>query len=177
MKKFDYGKAWSDLYDCECPDPDELYEHTSEKGLKEFMGEFGLDARKYYKDDGKDSKPSTSSGFSDNTSSQDECFVTTACVSSFGRPDDCVELEMLRAFRDIYVSRQSQGKEDIDMYYRLAPSVVKAINERPDSAAIWKEVYSGMITPCLKWIRERRFREAYEHYKQYTLRLWDTYVI
>ena len=176
MKKFDYGRAYSDLYDCECPDPDEVYGHRSEKSLREFMGEYGLDARKYYRDDGKGPSSGSSSGPSSGPSGGDEgCFVTTACVAARGLADDCPELVTLRSFRDGYVLLQEGGAEDVAEYYRLAPAVVARVNARPDAGAVWDRVYREMVLPCVRLIREGRFGDAYDLYREYALSLGRAY--
>ena len=53
-REFDYGKAWSDIYDSNGPgdvyvDPDEIYSARSDKARRDVMAEAGLDAEKYYK--------------------------------------------------------------------------------------------------------------------------------
>lgn len=69
------------------------------------------------------------------------CFITTACVTSKGLPDDCHELKVLRKFRDTYVASQPNGQELIGEYYRIAPLIVERIN-RLDNA---KELYAALF--------------------------------
>ena len=53
MAKFDYKKAEADLYDSGARHPDEIYEYKSEKAIRGYMKENGLNPDKYYKPDGK----------------------------------------------------------------------------------------------------------------------------
>ena len=51
-KKFDYRQAEDDLHQSGCHYSDEVYAYRSEKDLRQFMKENGLDADKYFKDTG-----------------------------------------------------------------------------------------------------------------------------
>jgi hypothetical protein len=57
------------------------------------------------------------------------CFLTTACCEALGLPDDCFELEALRRYRDLVLAASPQGREDIALYYRLAPAILAALPE------------------------------------------------
>ena len=65
----------------------------------------------YYSDECPLRKNQSSSG----------CYITSACVRARGLPDDCLEMETLRAFRDGYLASQPGGREDIEEYYAKAP--------------------------------------------------------
>ena len=59
MKKldgFDYRKAEADLDDIGVRHPDEIYSYHSEKAVRGYMKEHGLNPDKYYKSDRKNSK-------------------------------------------------------------------------------------------------------------------------
>jgi len=74
------------------------------------------------------SSVSNSLGVNDaqNQSSGAGCFLTTACCQHKGLPDDCEELNILRKFRDEYVDKYL-----VEEYYKIAPSIVKKIQDRP----------------------------------------------
>ena len=62
MKKldgFDYKKAEADLDDIGVRHPDEIYSYHSEKAVRGYMKEHGLNLDKYYKSDRKNSKSSS----------------------------------------------------------------------------------------------------------------------
>ncbi|MBR5409111.1 MAG: hypothetical protein IK104_00420 [Clostridia bacterium] len=188
MPNFDYENAKRDILD-NGGDPDFLdYNHADKRDS--YLKGMGLNPGDYSSRSGaaKNSGSSFSSSFSGSSSSSsssildslfsaspsdDSCFVTTACIRARGLPDDCEELTQLRRFRDEYVLRTQDGKEDVDTYYRLAPAVVEKINARADSKEVWERVYTEMILPCLAFIREGKYEQAYRLYKEYTLTLAD----
>lgn len=82
MKKldgFDYRKAEADLDNVSDCHPDEIYSYHSEKAVRGYMKEHGLNPDKYYNPDRKN----TRHGSNDN----DDCYLTTACVAARGLPD------------------------------------------------------------------------------------------
>jgi hypothetical protein len=62
------------------------------------------------------------------------CFLTTACVEYAGLPDDCVELQTMRRFRDRYIASLPHGDELLEDYYRTAPIIVRRLKEQGNSA-------------------------------------------
>ena len=171
---FDYEEARRDIIENGC-DPDYLDEYDPARRDR-YLRDVGLDPRDYGsrrespKKKDWDWGPLGSS--SDNgASSDDGCFVTTACIRSRGLPDDCEELTVLRAFRDGWVQKRPGGKKDIDRYYSEAPGIVARINGREDAAEVWDEVYFGMIRPCVEMIRKGNEEAAYILYRDWTLRL------
>ncbi len=91
--------------------------------------------------------------------SSSSCFLTTACCSYKGLPDDCMELETLRAFRDGYLMRQEYGPELIRMYYEDAPAIVQMIQGKPNRDAVWQSVYE-QIGKIVEMIQQERFETA-----------------
>ena len=59
------------------------------------------------------------------------CYITTAVCETFGKPDDCYELRLLRTYRDGYLAGTPGGEEMIRKYYDVAPSIVKHIQSAP----------------------------------------------
>ena len=103
LKGFDYKKAEADLDGVGARHPDEIYSYHSEKAVRGYMKEHGLNPDKYYKPDGKN----TPSGSKENDNGG--CYLTTACVAARGLPDTCAELQTLRAFRDGILTRRPGG--------------------------------------------------------------------
>jgi hypothetical protein len=69
------------------------------------------------------------------------CYLTTACCEFMGLPDDCEELEVLRAFRDKFVP-----KEVVNEYYKVAPEIVNRIkNDRNKLMYVYKVVRSCVL--------------------------------
>ena len=157
MKKldgFDYRKAEADLDNVGDCHPDEIYSYHSEKAVRGYMKEHGLNPDKYYNPDRKN----TRHGSNDN----DDCYLTTACVAARGLPDTCTELQTLRAFRDGVLACRPNGQEDIEEYYRMAPGIVASINQREDAKQIWDRVYAELVEPCMQMIHEGKDDEAQE---------------
>ncbi|MDO5603415.1 MAG: CFI-box-CTERM domain-containing protein, partial [Oscillospiraceae bacterium] len=97
---------------------------------------------------------------------------------TFGKPDDCYELTLLREYRDGYLMSQPDGAEVIRQYYDLAPSIVKHINQRADRKEIYRGVWETYLRPCIQMIEQSRPQQCKEQYikmvqdleKQYFLR-------
>lgn len=94
------------------------------------------------------------------------CYLTTACVTHKGLPDDCIELSTLRKFRDEYLANTKKGEEEIQEYYRTAPIIVKAIDNSETCAVVYEMIYSDVILPCVKLINEGRQDEAHQKYRK-----------
>lgn len=98
------------------------------------------------------------------------CFITTACIQAKGLPDDCMELTTLRAFRDQYIALKANGQEMIKVYYENAPSIVKAIGQRPDALEIYKGLYEA-ICRCVNDVNEGKYKSAFQTYVNMVIRL------
>ena len=170
LKGFDYKKAEADLDGVGAHHPDEIYSYHSEKAVRGYMKEHGLNPDKYDTSDGK----TASSGSKENDNGG--CYLTTACVAARGLPDTCAELQTLRAFRDGVLTRRPGGQQEIARYYQIAPGIVAAINHREDAAEIWNRVYEELVEPCVQMIHEGKDEEAYQLYKVYTMELGLKYM-
>ena len=171
LKGFDYKKAEADLDGVGARHPDEIYSYHSEKAVRGYMKEHGLNPDKYYKPDGKNG----SSGSKENDSGG--CYLTTACVAARGLPDTCAELQLLRAFRDGVLALRPGGQQEIERYYQIAPGIVAAINQREDAAQIWNRVYEEQVEPCVRMIGEGQDEEVYRLYRAYTIGLGEKYLL
>jgi len=69
------------------------------------------------------------------------CFITDACIEVAGLPDDCMELQVLRHFRDDYLQNSVKGRRIIREYYRVAPRIVEEIRKKPNSNEIFSEIF------------------------------------
>lgn len=110
-----------------------------------------------------------------NASSSGGCYLTSACVYSKGLPDNCVELQTLRNYRDHWLRLQPDGEYLISEYYKIAPKIVSAINSQKDKISIYTYIYETMIEPCVKFINNSQMQDALNLYKQKTLELQETY--
>ena len=66
-----------------------------------------------------------------------KCYLTTACMKHYMDEfdDNCYYLDILRWFRDNYVSL-----EDKKEYYSIAPKVVETINELENSNEMYNQI-------------------------------------
>lgn len=105
------------------------------------------------------------------------CYLTSACVETKGLPDDCYELMTLRKFRDGWLREQKDGEADIAAYYSSAPAIVEAIKKRPDSMTVFDMIYVELVRPCVDWIEQGKLEEARQHYRAFTLKLKEQYLV
>ncbi len=101
-----------------------------------------------------------------------DCFLTTACMHNYKNnfDDHCYELEVLRWFRDQFVS-----KEDIEYYYAVAPIIIEAIEHSYKKSKAYAEIYQDVIRYCVKEIEKQEYVEAYQRYKDSVLKLEEQY--
>lgn len=102
------------------------------------------------------------------------CFITTACVQAHGLPDDCEELTVLRQFRDSYMLGQPGGEELVELYYRVAPAIVRGIGRRSDAVEILEGLYA-VVRQCVAAIQADRPEAAREVYTSMIMRLFEEY--
>jgi hypothetical protein len=98
------------------------------------------------------------------------CFLTTACTSALGLPDDCRELTVLRRFRDTTLAETAEGRALIAEYAQIAPRIVEAI----DDPAVYDWIYD-VIRECVDAIDSGQPQRAVERYRVMVLALADTY--
>jgi len=95
------------------------------------------------------------------------CFLTTASCDLLGRPDDCWELETLRAYRDDVLARSSRGREYIQEYYATAPRILSAL---PASGwrrgAALSRIYLFTVLPCAALITAGMTEAAFALYRR-----------
>ncbi len=187
MSKGGRGRDWGYAsYDMDNPDSDNLtytsYENNG-KVNQYTENDDGGHSHYYWNDKndhdlGKDAdfgRPESNSHDNPTTGEvQDNggCYLTTACMKHFMNnfKDKCYELQLLRWFRDNFVS-----KEDVDHYYETAPIIVNAINQLPNNNVIYSQIYFDIIEYCVKAIEHRQYDAAYERYKDSILTLEEKY--
>lgn len=103
------------------------------------------------------------------------CFLTTACVSYAGLPDDCFELQTLRNFRDHYLASSIEGQNLIQQYYTEAPRIVDLINLDLQRELILNEILKT-VRKCVDYICCQRHSDALECYTKMFYRLRAKYL-
>lgn len=112
-----------------------------------------------------------------NNGSSGGCFLTSACTAARGLPDDCHELQTLRAYRDCWLKQQPDGVLLIAWYYEVAPKIVDAIDLLPDRLTIYDKLYRELAVPCVEMIEAGAMEDALSLYKNWTLDLEKKYII
>ena len=105
------------------------------------------------------------------------CFITTACCRRLNRPDDCYELTLLRTYRDQYMAFLPDGEKLIEMYYDVAPSIVKHIDRLQDADRIYDGIWDTYIQPCIRLIECGKNEECRALYTQMVLDLKSRYFL
>jgi len=103
------------------------------------------------------------------------CYLTTACTNFMELPDNCLELNVLRKFRDKILLSNQSGRRAVQEYYHIAPEIIQAIEKEDDTKRIWKNVY-GNIKQAVSFILSGDFERAFNHYQQMTSKLKNKYI-
>ena len=93
------------------------------------------------------------------------CFLTTACTEYKGLPDDCMELTVLRAFRDSYLKNTAEGENLVREYYEIAPKIVERVNGSSKKDEIYEEIYRR-IACCIEHIQAGENETAVQVYRE-----------
>lgn len=94
------------------------------------------------------------------------CFITTAVCQELGKPDDCAELTVFRAFRDGYLAAQPDGEALIREYYNIAPGIVTCINTCSDRHASYERIREQYLAPCYEDLLAGRNADCKTRYVQ-----------
>jgi hypothetical protein len=103
------------------------------------------------------------------------CFITTACTEAKGLPDDCYELQTLRAFRDGYMRALPDGQALIAQYYDVAPKIVARIKAQPDAHEILFGLYNRIVE-SVRLIEAKQYEQALHRYGAIVLELKERYL-
>lgn len=104
------------------------------------------------------------------------CFITTATCRFDGKPDDCEELTLFRAFRDGWLTEHG-GKAEISRYYEIAPSIVTCIDYCDDASEIYGMIRKKWLDPCARAIREGRNEDCRKSYTEMVKTLQEKYYL
>ena len=99
------------------------------------------------------------------------CFISSATVDAFGWPDRCRPLELLRWWRDHVLRPVPGGERAISFYYDCAPSIVAAINARPNRDEVYAMVWRRFLRPFIAAIAAGKNRRAFTIYMTMILAL------
>ena len=125
-------------------------------------------------DTGNWSSTTHGSDHSDKDPGSGGCFLTSACMKSLDEnfDDNCHELQVLRWFRDNYVS-----SKDVEHYYNIAPQIVNAIDKLPDCKAVYQKIYDDVVKKCVHAIEAHNYNQAYNIYRDSVKQLEVQYLL
>ena len=104
------------------------------------------------------------------------CFITTAVCDWQEKEDDCYELTSLRAYRDSYMMRDAEGRALVEEYYDTAPSLVWILNMQPDAPAVYQSLYEDYLSPCIRYIEQKRYEDCRRLYTEMVRGLQKKYL-
>ncbi|MBR1645652.1 MAG: sel1 repeat family protein [Selenomonadaceae bacterium] len=73
------------------------------------------------------------------------CVITSAACAALNKPDDCEELNTLRAYRDKMKATNPVVAALVKEYYRVAPLLVKKINAEVAAKTIYSSLWENFI--------------------------------
>ena len=112
---------------------------------------------------------------SSNHHSSGGCFITTAAVKNLKAADNCEELELMRAFRDKYLTTSDTAQRLVLEYYKIAPEICKKIDSSDDSSKIYKDIWDNYISKSITCIKNGEISRAQLLYIKMTLMLAQKY--
>ena len=104
------------------------------------------------------------------------CYITTAVCRSLGKEDDCYELKTLRDYRDGYLLSSDEGRNVVDTYYNIAPTIVNRINKEDEATVTYLDIFSKYISPCISLIEDGDYEECRKLYTDMVYSLKDRYM-
>lgn len=92
------------------------------------------------------------------------CFITTAVCEFMGMADDCAMLQTFRRFRDEYML--PNFPQDVREYYRIAPSIVDALENSPRFEKYCGIMFDEYLLPCMTLIKHHHYALARDKYRE-----------
>lgn len=116
------------------------------------------DTKDYSREDSNDSDNPSQAEVEERSG----CYLTSACIAHYKETfdDNCLELRVLREFRDNYISTEEKKH-----YYKVAPQIVIEIEKEKNSNDIFNKIYKGVVAPCVLDIIKGQYEQAYRRYK------------
>jgi len=102
--------------------------------------------------------------------SNDDCFITTACVQYYQLDDKCYQLETLRAFRDSYLMNSESGRGLVAKYYQIAPVLVQLLKEDSQHSGLFSKIFKTINNACAA-IENKEYKKAEHIYTSIVIEL------
>jgi len=127
-------------------------------------------------EEGKAYKESWRDSYDNEKNKSGGCFITTATIETMGLDDDCDQLNIMRKFRDNYLSLQPKGNELIAEYYQIAPQLLTAIDQSSNPKGVYGQLYYKLVVPVIEHIQAGEFEEATKRYQSIVEELKKKYL-
>lgn len=105
------------------------------------------------------------------------CFVTTAVCRGLRKPQDCKEIMLMKQFRDGYFSERTEGKQLIQEYYDIAPTIVKRISKEAAPEEKYLYLWNTYIEKCVDHIENGRNEQCSRLYEAMMSELKEEYMV
>ena len=105
------------------------------------------------------------------------CFVTTAVCRGLQKPQDCKEITLMKEFRDGFFSRTAEGRQLIQEYYDIAPTIVKRIAREADPEEKYLYLWNTYIRKCVEFIEKDQNRQCGRLYQAMMSELKEEYMV
>ena len=99
-------------------------------------------------------------------SSDENCFISSACLVAKNFSDDCFELETLRKYRDKLAKEDKNLRLLLKEYYQIAPKIVKKIDNHPNRMNIYDYIYDDMVLKTIDLLVKGKYSLAINHYEK-----------
>jgi hypothetical protein len=103
-----------------------------------------------------------------------KCFISTACVTRAGLPDDCHELEALRALRKRHIQFALDGPEFLAEYAANSPNIIERMDQDPEADQLWQSLLVE-TKQVVALVDSYRDDEAFEECKRIYRQLREKY--
>jgi len=104
------------------------------------------------------------------------CYVTTAVCQNLQFGEDCEVLTLIKDFRDTYLASTEEGKQMIEAYYDIAPTLVKRIScsASPEEKYAW--IWEQYLKPCVDYIKDGKQDDCRIKYCEMVETLKEEYI-
>ena len=82
----------------------------------------------------------------------------------------------MKQFRDGYFSESTEGKQLIQEYYDIAPTIVKRIDRQENRKELYQDLYEEYLVPCIRKIEEQDYEACKTLYQDMVLKLKERYI-
>lgn len=125
----------------------------------------------------KPDEKSCNNHFEKKQSNSSSCYLTTTMCEILGKEDNCYVLDTLRSFRDNIMKNDDTCTSLLLEYDAIGPQICEKLMQDEQKEVIAKSMLYLRIYPAIKAIKEEKYDDAIEIYKDMTDILKEKYNI